>query len=291
MGDAAVVLVTGASGGIGRAVALAYAERGANLVLTARSGGRLADLVAACERRGAEAVGVVADVSDAPAMRAVITRAGSEFGRLDVVVHTAALVAYGRLTEVPDEIWDRTMDVNVRGTVNVARETLRVFEAAGSGHLVVIGSVLGQVTVPYMGSYVASKFAVHALVRVLQQEARKMPGVHVALVSPGGIDTAIYRNAATYVGHAGKPPPPVLSPEAVARAVLRTVDRGRARAGVGPGNPLMRLGFTVAPRIYDLLVEPLFNRLALARQGKDPNEGNVFRTTEETETEGQTCVH
>jgi len=275
-----VVLITGATGGIGRAVALAYAERGARLVLTARSGGLLADLAAACVARGAEAVSATCDVSDSAAVRAAFDLAIGQFSRLDVVVHTAAVVAYGRLSEVPEAVWDHTVDVSVRGTANVARGALGVFEPAGSGSLVVIGSVLGQMTAPRMGSYVTSKWAVRALVRVLQQEARQTPGVHVALVSPGGIDTRIYQRAATYVGHSGSPPPPVLSPEAVARTVLRVVDRRRSNAAVGPLNPLMRLGFTLAPRVFDVLVGPLFDLLALSKQPREATEGNVFRASE-----------
>ena len=276
-----VVLITGASGGIGTAVALAYAERGASLLLTARSAGELKDLAERCRKVGGRALTQVVDVSDAEAVGSAVDRAVKEFGSLDVVVHTAAVVAYGRLTEVPRNVWERVVDVGVHGTANVARESLRVFEAAKSGSLVIIGSVLGQITAPRMGSYATSKWAVHGLARTLQQEARKTPGVHVALVSPGGIDTRIYRMAATYVGRAGSPPPPVLSPEAVARKVLRVVDKRRHNAAVGPFNPLMRLGFTLTPRLYDVLVGPLFNLLALARKPSPANEGNVFRATED----------
>ncbi|MBT0773414.1 SDR family NAD(P)-dependent oxidoreductase [Kineosporia sp. J2-2] len=271
-----VVLITGASGGIGTAVALAYAGRGARLVLTARSAGLLDELVDACAREGGTAVAMLVDVAEAGQVRAAVDRAVGEFGRLDVVVHTAAVVAYGRLSQVPVDVWDRVVDVGVRGTANVAREALRVFEPARAGSLVIVGSVLGQITAPRMGSYATSKWAVHGLARTLQQEARQTPGVHVALVSPGGIDTRIYRLAATYVGRAGSPPPPVLPPGAVARTVLKVVDRRRRTAAVGPLNPLMRLGFSVTPRLYDVLVGPLFNRLALARRPSPAGEGNVF---------------
>ena len=281
MTDHPVGLSTGATGGIGRAVALAYAGRGARLVLLARSPGLLDDLVAACERREAPAVARAGDVTDATDVRAAVDLALERYGRLDVVVHTAAVVAYGRLTQVPDRVWDRAVDVGVRGTSTVAREALRVFEPAGAGSLVVVGSVLGQITAPQMGAYTAAKWAVHGLVRVLQQEARRTPGIHVTLVAPGGIDTQIYSLAATYIGRAGSPPPPVLPPEAVARAVLRVVDRHRKQAAVGPVNGVLRLGFTLLPGLYDLLVGPLFDRIALARQPREDGEGNVFRPSEQ----------
>lgn len=278
-----IVLVTGASGGIGSAVALAYAERGGRLVLTARSPGKLAQLAAECERRGGQAVTRMVDVSDADAVQQAVDAAVQEFGGLDIVVHTAAVVAYGRLSEVPTHVWDRVVDVGVRGTVNVARSSLKVFEAKKHGNLVIIGSVLGQITAPRMGAYATSKWAVHGLARTLQQEARQTPGVHVALVSPGGIDTRIYRMAATYIGRAGSPPPPVLSPQAVARKVLMVVDKKRRNTAVGPLNPVMRLGFSFTPWIYDVLVGPLFKRLALARKPSPNSEGNVFRSSEDVE--------
>ena len=283
MDGSPVVLITGASGGIGRATALAYAGRGARLVLTARSAGKLQELATDCEQAGGKAITQVTDVSDAEAVRSAVDRAIQEFGGLDIVVHTAAVVAYGRLSQVPERVWDRVVDVGVRGTANVAREALRVFEPAGRGSLVIIGSVLGQITAPRMGSYATSKWAVHGLARTLQQEARQTPGVHVALVSPGGIDTRIYRMAATYIGRAGSPPPPVLSPDAVARKVLRVVDKRRRNTAVGPLNPVMRLGFTVTPWVYDALVGPLFNVLALARKPSPDSEGNVFRASEDVE--------
>jgi NAD(P)-dependent dehydrogenase (short-subunit alcohol dehydrogenase family) len=279
--DGPVVLVTGATGGIGRAVALAYAGRGARLVLAGRSSGLLEDLALACGRRQGQAVAAVTDVSDAVAVRAAVDLAVERFGRLDVVVHTAASVAYGSVSRVPTHVWDHAVDVGVRGTANVAREALRVFEPAQHGSLVVIGSVLGQIAVPNMGSYVTSKWAVHGLVRVLQQEARHTRGVHVALVSPGGIDTRIYELAATYIGRAGSPPPPVLTPEAVARRVLDVVDRRADRSNVGPLNQLMRAGFILFPGLFDALVGPLFFHLALSRQPRNATEGNVFRASED----------
>ena len=132
-----------------------------------------------------------------------------------------------------------------------------------------------------MGAYVTSKWAVRGLVRVLQQEARSTPGVHVLMVSPGGVATSIYQDAATYLGRSGTPPPPVLSPEAVARTVLRSVDRHRRQAAAGPANGFMRLGFTLAPWVYDTLVGPLFSRIALNRDERPAGEGNAFRPSQD----------
>ena len=279
--DGPVVLVTGATGGIGRAVTLAYAARGARLVLVGRSKGRLNDLVRACEARGSEASVAVADVADSAMVKAAVDLALERYGGLDVVVHSGATAAYGHVTEVPEDVWNRTLEIGIQGTSNVARESLRVFERAGAGTLLVIGSLLGQVAVPKMGAYVTAKWAVRGLVRVLQQEARATPGVHVLMVSPGGVATSIYQDAATYVGFPGSPPPPVLSPESVARTVLRSVDRHHRQASAGPANGLIRMGFTLAPWVFDTLVGPLFNGFALGKEPRTASEGNAFRPSED----------
>ena len=287
--DRQVVLVTGASSGIGAAVVQAYARRGAALVLLARSKGTLEQMrTEALELGACAALVTPADVSDAAAVDAAFAAAVARFGRVDVVVHSAAVVAYGRLDEVPADVWNRVITVNVTGTANVARSTLAHFASrAGTadgpdgGSLVVVGSVLGQATVPFMGSYVTSKWAVRGLTRVLQQEARELPGVHVGIVNPGSIGTPIYDLAANYAGRVGRPPPPVYSPERVARTVLRVADRRDRAAGVSITNPVIRLGFTLVPRIYDAIVTPAMKVAGLRRQPIEPHTGNVFTPSED----------
>jgi short-subunit dehydrogenase len=280
--------VAGATGGIGRAVVAAYAARGARLVLLARSKGALDDLAATVAGSGApEPLVAVADIADADAVDAAFASALERFGGVDVVVHSAAVVTYGRLTEVPRAVWDRTVTVGVLGTSNMARAALSAFEAPGGGHLVIVGSILGRVTTPFLGAYVTGKFAVRGLARVLQQEARTTPGVRVALVEPGAVDTAVYRLAGNYMGRIGRPPPPVATPEAVARAVLAAVDRDRLVVSVGVANPLMRFGFSALPRLYDRLVTPLMKVAGLGLQPVDAHAGNVFAPSQDVDVTSQ----
>ena len=128
-----------------------------------------------------------------------------------------------------------------------------------------------------MSPYVLSKWAVRALARQLQLENRDRPGVHVIHVSPGGVDTPIYRQAATYSGFVGRPPPPVASPERVARRIWKLVEHPRPRAQLALSNDLIRFGFTATPLLYDVLVGPLF---AVAAQDRTapvpPTPGNVL---------------
>lgn len=274
-----VVLVIGASSGIGRASALAFAERGAKLVLAARSLDSLTDTEHECllESDGASQTLVVpTDVGDAGAVDALFEAAVARFGRVDAVVNAAATVAYGRFEDVPAEVFDQVMSTNVIGTANVARAALRQFAAQGGGSLVLVGSLLGKIATPFMSSYVTSKWAIHGLTRVLQTEARETPGVHVSLVSPGGVDTPVYHQAANYVGREGRPPPPVDPPEKVARAILRAVENPSRETSVGIANPFIVFGFRTLPALYDALVVPLMKIGGLSRTPVEPHEGNVF---------------
>jgi short-subunit dehydrogenase len=138
-----------------------------------------------------------------------------------------------------------------------------------------------------MGSYVAAKWGQLGLIRVLQQETRDEPGISISAVQPGGVDTPIYVQGATWVGSTGRPPPPVYSPQRVARAVLSTLDKPRRVVQAGLFNPLITAGFRLAPGLFDVLIGPLLQRMAIADDEQPPTEGNVFESQPEgNATEG-----
>jgi NAD(P)-dependent dehydrogenase (short-subunit alcohol dehydrogenase family) len=273
------VLITGASSGIGRATAIELAGRGARLVLVSRGEESLEE--AAAEARSAGAATVVVcpgDVTDEDAIRAAVDSAVEQFGRLDVVVHAAQVMAYGRIEDVPREVFEQVVDVAVHGTAIVARVVLPVFRKQGAGHLVVVNSLLGNIAAPLMGSYVTAKWGQLGLVRVLQQETRDEPGISVTAVQPGGVDTPIYVQGATWTGSTGRPPPPVYSPQRVARTIVATLARPRRIVQAGVFNPLITAGFRLVPGIFDVLVGPLLQRIAIANDDVPPTEGNVFES-------------
>jgi len=277
-----VVVITGASSGIGLATAYAFAEQGARLVLSARGETALRRAEKECLARGAGGVLVApADVTAEDAVDAVGDRAVEAFGRVDVWVHSAAVVAYGRFEDVPSAVFRRVVDTNLHGTANAARTALRRFRLQDQGTLVLLGSLLGEIATPFMSSYVTSKWAVRGLARVLSIETRPHPDVHVCVVSPGAVNTPIYLQAATYAGRLGNPPPPVDQPEKVARAIVRVADHPRDRLEVGLANRVTRIGFTAAPAVFDVLVSPLMRWFGLGRQSTPPTEGNVFEPVED----------
>lgn len=278
-----VVLITGASSGIGRTVALSLAAQGASLVLVARRRPELEELAATCTARGAGRVLVAAaDVSDRQAWEDAFDRALLEFAQVDVVVHAAAVAAYGEFVDVPGEVFDHVQQINVNGTANVARSALRHFQSRQQGHLVVFGSIVGKISTPYLSPYVTSKWAVRGLVRTLQAEHAGEP-VEISLIEPGGVSTTIYDKAASYLGVQGKPPPPVYDAETVAKAVVRVLDRPRRERNVGLFNPVISLGFRIFPAVYDRIVAPLVTRLALADIPVADHPGNVFHSSPEPE--------
>jgi NAD(P)-dependent dehydrogenase (short-subunit alcohol dehydrogenase family) len=271
------VLVTGASSGIGRATARELAGRGARVVLVARGRAALEDTAEEVRAAGAADVLVCpADVTDEDAFRATVDATIARFGRLDSVVHAAQVMAYGTIEELPTRVFGAVVETAVHGTAIVARVVLPVFRRQGGGHLLVVNSVLGSITTPYIGAYIAAKWGQLGLVRVLQQETRDVPGIKISAVQPGGVDTPIYYQAASYTGSTGRPPPPIYTSQRVARTILATLDRPRRVVQAGFLNPVMKAGFTLLPGVYDVLVGPLMKRIGIANDEVPPTDGNVF---------------
>lgn len=278
-GTPLAALITGASSGIGRATAHELAGRGARLVLVSRGREPLEEAAAECRTAGAREVLVCpADVRDEQALRGAVGTAVDRFGRLDLVVHSAQVMAYGTIEAVPREIYETVVDTALHGTANLARVVLPVFRRQKTGHLVVVNSLLGNVTTPLMGSYATAKWGQYGLARTLQQEVRDEPGISVSIVQPGGVNTPIYSQAATWTGSTGRPPPPTYSPYRVARRVLSTLDRPRRVVQAGVLNHVVTAGFRLLPGLYDVLVEPLLQKLAISDDEVPPTPGNVLES-------------
>ena len=278
-----VVLVTGASSGIGEAVVRRAASRGDHVVLLARGREALDRVAADCDRLGAASTLVVpADVGDDAEVSAAVAAAVARHGRLDVVVSCAGVVAYGRIPDVPADVFDRVVVTNLLGPVNLARHVLPVLREQDAGSLVLVGSVIGHIAVPDMAAYVLSKWGVRGLHRQLKVDNRDRPGVRIGYVAPGGVDTPIYRQAATYGDSVGRPPFPVASPERVAERVLEVADHPWRSGQSGVSNNVIRLGFATMPWVYDRLVNPLFAVVAqdlVAPVVRGP--GNVLETRQQ----------
>jgi short-subunit dehydrogenase len=185
------VLITGASSGIGAALAREFGRRGAHLVLAARRTDRLADLAQDLERGGGRAVAVACDVTrDGDAERAVAA-ARAAFGRLDVVVANAGFSVVGPVEQLTLDDYRRQFETNVFGVLRTIRAALPDVKRA-RGRVVIIGSVAGHIATPGSSAYAMSKFAVRALAEALGHELAPA-GVSVTLISPGFVESEIRR--------------------------------------------------------------------------------------------------
>lgn len=236
MSRSQVVVVTGASSGIGRATALRFASEGASLVLAARRAQALAAVAAECEQAGGRAVAVPTDVTDEAAVDALAARAVEEFGRIDVWVNDAAVSVFAPLVEAPIDDVRRVLDVNVLGYVYGTRAALREMLQQGRGVIVNVASVQGEVPTPYAAPYSMSKAAVRALGSSVRSELglQKARHVHVVTVLPATIDTPFFSHPANYTGRRVLAMPPVYPPDSVAKVIVKATRRPKAEIAVGP---------------------------------------------------------
>ena len=254
-----VVVITGASSGVGRATALHFAGPGVGLALAARRVKALEDVADQCRQRGALAITVPTDVTDPEAVQTLADRAVAEFGRIDVWVNNAAVSYFSPLLEVPLQDVRQVLDVNVMGCVHGARAALPVMRRQGRGVLINISSVVAEIPLPYTSAYSMSKAAVRALGVSLRQELRLegLGHVHVCTVVPASIDTPFCRHAANYTGRAARPVAPVSDARAVARAVMGAARRPRREVVVGALGRSMVLQHKMAPGPTESLIERL----------------------------------
>ncbi|MEV0380303.1 SDR family oxidoreductase [Nonomuraea sp. NPDC050643] len=181
--DTKVILITGASSGIGHATALRLAAEGHRVVLGARREDRLAETAKAIEAAGGQADVRRLDVTDRADVAAFADAAAERHGRIDVIVNNAGVMPLSRLDALLVEEWDRMIDVNVRGLLHGIAAALPHFQRQGSGHFVTVASIGAHQVVPTGAVYCATKYAAWAITEGLRQELD--PSIRVTTVSPG----------------------------------------------------------------------------------------------------------
>ncbi|NKX51978.1 SDR family NAD(P)-dependent oxidoreductase [Arthrobacter deserti] len=272
------MVVTGASSGIGRATAHAFAKRGDRLVLAARDPDRLQAVVAVCSGLGGQAIAVPADVGDDPQVQALAQAAADTFGRIDVWVCAASVYSYGTFEDTPPEVFRQIVETNLFGQVHSARAALARFRAQDRGVLILVGSIYSKITTPYVSPYVASKFGLAGFAAVLREELRGAKDISVCTVLPATIDTPIYQNAANYTGQRAHPLPPVADPGRGARRIVRLAGRPRAETVVGYIQGAYIPVHALLPRLYERCAPVVMDALALRGGSVPPTAGTVFES-------------
>jgi short-subunit dehydrogenase len=216
-----VIVITGASSGIGLATAQSAAKQGAKVVLAARSKKTLDDVVHSIQAAGGEAIAVECDVADRQQVQNVADAAIQKFGRIDTWVNDAGVAIYGRLDKVANEDSRRLFETNFWGVVNGSLIALPHLKKQG-GALINIGSEVSEAAAPILGMYVASKHAVKGFTDALRIEVEKVDKAPVAitLIQPTAVDTPFDEHGKNYMDKEPDLPSPMIEPEQVAEAIL-----------------------------------------------------------------------
>jgi len=273
-----VIVITGASSGIGLATARMAAKEGARVVMAARNEQDLNSAAEEIRANGGSVLAVPTDVSDEAAVSRLGEAALLEFGTIDTWVNNAGLSIYGKLTDVPLADKRKLFDINFWGVVHGCRTAIRLMQHRG-GVLINIGSEVSDVAMPLQGMYSASKHAVKGYTDALRMELEhdSIP-IAVTLVKPSAINTPFPEHARNYLDE-GVPslPPPVYAPEAVAEAILSCAERPVRDVFVGASARVQSAMGRVAPRLTDAWMERSMFKQQKAFDRSQPREGSLER--------------
>lgn len=247
-----VVVVVGASSGIGRETALQFARRGASLVVSARSEPGLESLVDEIRRSGGEAIAVPADVTVFDQVKAIADKAIQMYGRLDTWVHCAAVNLYATFEQTTKEEFKRVIDVNLMGQVHGAMAALPHIKREGRGALIHVSSVEAKRSFPFHSAYGASKHAIDGFLEALRVELMH-EGVPISVtnVMPASINTPLFNKSRTKLGVKPQGLPPFYPPQAVADAILYVAEHPTRDIVVGGAGQVMLFAQRLSPQLMD----------------------------------------
>lgn len=275
-----VVVVCGASSGIGRVTARKFAERGAKVVVSARSEEGLQTLVDEIRQQGGQAIAVPADVSDFEQVKAVAERAVAEYGRLDTWAHISGVGIYARFTELTPDEFKRVIDVNLIGSAYGALAALPHLKHGGA--LIVVSSIESVVSFPFHSAYAAAKHGIPGWLDALRIELKHddIP-VSVTNIMPATINTPFFSSARTKLGVKPAAPPPIYHPSTVADQILYAAEHPvRDMVAGGAGKAMIQMQ-KISPLTMDKLLLWVGFKSQQTDQPKSVNAPNNLYTPED----------
>lgn len=275
-----VVVITGASSGAGKAIALEFATYGVKLVLAARRNDALHEVAEECRSIGAITETLEMDTRISQDMQ-VLAKTAYEFGgSIDVWINNAGVLAAGALEDVPAIVNENVIRTNLLGYMNGAQEALPYFKIQGHGILINNISVGGWLPVPYATAYSASKFGLRGFSEALKGEVSNYPNIHIVDIFPSFLDTPGIQHAANYTGKVLKPAPPILDPRKVARAVVRLARRPQSRKTIGVPSFLLRFGYAMFPKLTRNITGAVIRKYLAQADEIEHTTGNVLKPVE-----------
>lgn len=271
-----VVVITGASSGLGRAAAIAFAARGCRVVLAGRRLEALEDAARECRVVGGQAVVRQTDVTSEDEVKALAALALEQTGVVDVWVNNAGVTLFGSLEHSPLEEHRQVIETNLFGSILGARAVLPIFRRQKRGVLINVGSILSKIGQPFVPSYVISKFALRGLTEALRAELADADDIHVCSLLPYVIDTEHFESGANHVGHGAYGLPPMQSPEKVAKAMVRLAEHPRREVHV-PRIALLGLAaHELFPRTVERIIFDALGKWHFGKQGEAQTDGNLY---------------